>query len=58
VKVFPREVMAWVGGFYGRAFAGASVSDGATFALRENDYVWGHRKFGGNAQRMSSARLP
>jgi lipoate-protein ligase A len=59
VKVFPREVMAWVGGFYAQAFAGAH--DGATFALRENDYVWGvtgesHRKFGGNAQRMSSAR--
>jgi lipoate-protein ligase A len=61
VKVFPREVMAWVGGFYAQAFAGAH--DGATFALRENDYVWGvtgesHRKFGGNAQRMSSARYP
>ncbi len=56
VKVFPREVMAWVGGFYRRAFADAHVEDGAAFALRENDYVWGHHKFGGNAQRMSSAR--
>lgn len=56
VKVFPREVMAWVGGFYRRAFADAHVEDGAVFALRENDYVWGRHKFGGNAQRMSSAR--
>ncbi|ELR22781.1 biotin/lipoate A/B protein ligase domain containing protein [Acanthamoeba castellanii str. Neff] len=38
VKVFPREVMAWVGGFYRRAFADAHVEDGAVFALRENDY--------------------
>jgi len=56
VRVFPREVMRWMGAFYGRAFAEARVEEGSAFDLRDNDYVWGQRKFGGNAQRMSSTR--
>jgi len=45
-----------MGAFYGRAFAEARVEEGSAFDLRDNDYVWGQRKFGGNAQRMSSTR--
>ena len=46
---FPREIMDFTGGIYGRALATAEV-------LRENDYVLGERKFGGNAQSITKDR--
>lgn len=70
VAVYPREVMRWMGGLYARAFGrpdnlaagddspAIDVGDGSDggFGMRDHDYVWGARKCGGNAQRMSSAR--
>ncbi|WZZ74309.1 hypothetical protein YC2023_085679 [Brassica napus] len=47
VQPYPRSVMAWSGSLYGEVFEGV---DG--FHLRENDYVFGDRKFGGNAQSI------
>ncbi|KAL0889807.1 hypothetical protein Bca101_013790 [Brassica carinata] len=47
VQPYPRSVMAWSGSLYGQVFEGV---DG--FLLRENDYVFGDRKFGGNAQSI------
>uniref|UniRef100_A0A0D3DBG1 BPL/LPL catalytic domain-containing protein n=2 Tax=Brassica oleracea var. oleracea TaxID=109376 RepID=A0A0D3DBG1_BRAOL len=47
VQPYPRSVMAWSGSLYGEVFEGV---DG--FQLRENDYVFGDRKFGGNAQSI------
>lgn len=46
VELFPVPLMRWSEGFFKPAFA--PLGDG--FALRENDFVFGHRKFGGNAQ--------
>ncbi|CAN8273115.1 unnamed protein product [Cochlearia groenlandica] len=47
VQSYPRSVMAWSGFLYSDVFAGIKGFD-----LRENDYVFGDRKFGGNAQSI------
>ncbi|XP_010425693.1 PREDICTED: putative lipoate-protein ligase A [Camelina sativa] len=47
VQPYPRSVMAWSGSLYGDVFNGING-----FQLRENDYVFGDRKFGGNAQSI------
>ncbi|VVB09263.1 unnamed protein product [Arabis nemorensis] len=51
VQPYPRSVMAWSGSLYSDVFKG--ISD---FQLRENDYVFGDRKFGGNAQSITRNR--
>ncbi|CAG7906462.1 hypothetical protein BRARA_D00982 [Brassica rapa] len=51
VQPYPRSVMAWSGSLYSQVFNG--ISD---FQLRENDYVFGDRKFGGNAQSITRNR--
>ncbi|KFK26914.1 hypothetical protein AALP_AA8G310100 [Arabis alpina] len=51
VQPYPRSVMAWSGSLYSDVFNG--ISD---FQLRENDYVFGDRKFGGNAQSITRNR--
>ncbi|EED89684.1 predicted protein, partial [Thalassiosira pseudonana CCMP1335] len=51
VKPFPREIMEW------SADIGDEVEEDSTtpkFQLRENDYVLGERKMGGNAQSIVS----
>lgn len=51
---FPRPIMDWTGELYG---ARGGVFDGVRgFRLRENDYVVGEKKVGGNAQSISSGR--
>ncbi|CAN8265985.1 unnamed protein product [Cochlearia groenlandica] len=47
VQPYPRSVMEWSGSLYGEVFKGVNG-----FHLRENDYVFGDRKFGGNAQSI------
>ena len=39
--------MNWTGEFYKKVFDRVGVT---SFALRENDYVFGDQKFAGNAQ--------
>ena len=39
--------MNWTGEFYKKVFNRVGVK---SFALRENDYVFGDQKFAGNAQ--------
>ncbi|KDD75546.1 hypothetical protein H632_c624p1 [Helicosporidium sp. ATCC 50920] len=51
VEPFPRPIMRWSEGFFAPAFASLGA-----FALRENDYVFGELKFGGNAQAISRDR--
>ena len=61
--------MEWSGTFYGKAVEGMFSSppgaktsaplrrDKDDFSLRENDYVFGEKKFGGNAQSISKSRF-
>ncbi|KAM0936180.1 putative biotinyl protein ligase (BPL) and lipoyl protein ligase (LPL), catalytic [Dioscorea sansibarensis] len=51
LQPFPRPIMDWSGGLYGRVFEGF-----ADFHLRENDYAFGNHKFGGNAQSITKDR--
>ncbi|CAN1177954.1 Inactive lipoate--protein ligase 2 [Linum perenne] len=51
VQPYPRSIMHWSGVWYGEVFKG--IGD---FQLRENDYVFGNRKFGGNAQSITKNR--
>ncbi|XP_024019577.1 uncharacterized protein LOC21389922 isoform X2 [Morus notabilis] len=51
LQMYPRPIMSWTGLFYDRVFQG--IGD---FHLRENDYVFGNRKFGGNAQSITKNR--
>ena len=59
----PRELMRWSGKWYSNALEECGVdvksmnNDEHTFALRENDYVLGNRKFAGNAQGLSRTRF-
>jgi lipoate---protein ligase len=50
VPCFPQPVLQWSENFYRPIFQGMD------FSLRENDYVIGHKKFGGNAQYMTKHR--
>ncbi|KMZ66026.1 Lipoate protein ligase-like protein [Zostera marina] len=43
--------MSWTGQLYSKAF-----HDIGDFHLRENDYAFGDRKFGGNAQSITKSR--
>jgi len=49
-ECFPEHVHRWVESFYLKTFPDLSMK------LRENDYVMGERKFGGNAQYLSKGR--
>ncbi|XP_055831447.1 uncharacterized protein LOC129900487 isoform X1 [Solanum dulcamara] len=51
VQPYPRPIMSWSSQLYSKVFQG--VGD---FSLRENDYVFGNRKFGGNAQSITKRR--
>ncbi len=46
----PQKIMQWTSAFYAPLFKGLD------FELRENDYVLGNRKFGGNAQYLCKGR--
>lgn len=50
VKCFPRPIMDWTEEFY------SGVIQNKHFALTENDYCVGSRKFGGNAQSITRKR--
>ncbi len=47
---YPEPIMKWTEGIYRDVFAHPE------FRLRENDYVIGHKKFGGNAQYIKKDR--
>ncbi|KAJ0988544.1 hypothetical protein J5N97_006900 [Dioscorea zingiberensis] len=51
LQPYPRSIMDWTGELYGRVFGGFG-----DFHLRENDYAFGSRKFGGNAQSITKDR--
>lgn len=51
VQPYPRSIMHWSGLLYDKVFKGFG-----DFQLRENDYVFGNRKFGGNAQSIIKNR--
>eukprot|EP00887_Chlorella_sp_A99_P001937 scaffold18.g1937.t1 len=51
VPAYPRPIMRWTEEVYGRVFGAHGQ-----FALREHDYAFGHRKFGGNAQAITKGR--
>ena len=68
LELFPRKIMEWSGTFYGKAVEGmfseppgaktsAPLRRDKDFSLRENDYVFGEKKFGGNAQSISKSRF-
>lgn len=50
VKPLPHDVHAWARGLYQNVFLEGN------FQLRENDYVFGEKKFGGNAQYLCKER--
>lgn len=50
--LFPDQLMDWSERFYARVFSSLPA-----FRLRENDYVLGERKFGGNAQCITKGRF-
>ena len=50
VACYPQQVHAWMVNFYQKSFPMLNMS------LRENDYVIGERKWGGNAQYLSKGR--
>ncbi|GBG93054.1 hypothetical protein CBR_g58409 [Chara braunii] len=51
VPCFPRPIMEWTEEVYSPVFEGAPG-----FRLREHDYVFGDKKFGGNAQSITKQR--
>ncbi|GFY84902.1 biotin/lipoate A/B protein ligase family [Actinidia rufa] len=51
VQPYPRSIMHWSGLLYNEVFEGFR-----DFRLHENDYVFGNRKFGGNAQSITRKR--
>lgn len=51
VDPFPQSIMRWTEGLYTPVFA-----PHGPFSLRENDYVFRERKFGGNAQAITRGR--
>ncbi|XP_062204711.1 uncharacterized protein LOC133906741 [Phragmites australis] len=51
LQPFPRDIMSWTGQFYSEVFNGFG-----DFHLRENDYAFNHRKFGGKAQSITKDR--
>ncbi|KAI5683786.1 hypothetical protein M9H77_05014 [Catharanthus roseus] len=51
VQPYPKPIMKWSSLIYNSVFQG--IGD---FSLRENDYVFGNRKFGGNAQSITKSR--
>ncbi|KAK9682899.1 hypothetical protein RND81_10G105200 [Saponaria officinalis] len=51
LQPYPQPIMAWTSLLYDEVFLGAG-----NFKLRENDYVFGNRKFGGNAQSITKNR--
>ncbi|GAV70147.1 BPL_LplA_LipB domain-containing protein [Cephalotus follicularis] len=51
LQPYPRPIMSWSSLLYNKVFQG--IGD---FHLRENDYVFGERKFGGNAQSIIRSR--
>lgn len=50
VQCFPDQVHAWAEKFYQNVFVSPE------FKLKENDYVFGEHKFGGNAQYLRKGR--
>lgn len=50
IEPFPHSIMRWTESFYRPLF------ENEPFALRENDYVLGDKKFGGNAQSIIKNR--
>ena len=55
LALFPRQIMEWTGTLYGGRPHGV-FADMPGWQLRENDYVIGDRKVGGNAQSISKDR--
>lgn len=51
LQSYPQPIMSWSSLIYKEVFQGI-----ADFNLRENDYVLGDRKFGGNAQSITKNR--
>lgn len=51
LQPYPRPIMSWSSLIYNEVFHGTG-----DFHLRENDYVFGNRKFGGNAQSITKGR--
>lgn len=51
VPIFPKTILAWTEELYRPAFGSLP------FALRENDYVIGNKKCGGNAQSFAKSRF-
>ncbi|KAB1216722.1 hypothetical protein CJ030_MR4G003853 [Morella rubra] len=51
LQPYPRPIMSWSEQIYNKVFQG--IGD---FHLRENDYVFGNHKFGGNAQSITKNR--
>lgn len=51
LQPYPKPIMSWSSLLYNKVFQG--IGD---FHLRENDYVFGNRKFGGNAQSIIKNR--
>jgi len=51
VQPYPHDLFAWTANFYEKVF------NGIPFALRENDYVMGDKKMGGNAQAFARGRF-
>ena len=50
VPCFPEPILKWNAGLYEGIFSGHP------FGTKENDYVLGHRKWGGNAQYLTKKR--
>ena len=61
VPCYPQHLMEWSGKTYASVFRrlfGEQVPPNVgSFSLRENDYVLGEHKFGGNAQAISKDRF-
>ncbi|KAK6920890.1 hypothetical protein RJ641_014568 [Dillenia turbinata] len=51
LQPYPRPIMNWSSILYNEVFRGIGK-----FSLRENDYVFGDHKFGGNAQSITKNR--
>ena len=51
VDPFPNHIMDWTGALYKQVFPAHTQ-----YKLRENDYVFGHKKIGGNAQSIIKDR--
>ena len=58
-KVFTEDIMKWSEDFYSKIFNKYEINNNNNklFSLKENDYTFNDKKFGGNAQYITGGKI-